>query len=81
MSKRDKLIINWQFVCLNLRTHYKSLSAISFEVGSDWQHLNRLARGEVMEAGFSVGIRLLDLHVEHCPGLHKGVLIDDSLLD
>lgn len=55
-------MIDWQRVCLNLRSRYKPLSAVAKEVGSDWRHLNRLARGEVEQPRFMTGIRLLDLH-------------------
>lgn len=57
---------NWSIICLQLRRDYKNLCAIGKEVGSDWQHLNRLARGDVKEPKFMVGIRLLDLHYDHC---------------
>jgi len=61
---------NWQQITLNLRSNYKSLSAIGREVGSDWQHMNRLSRGEVSEPKYSVGIKLLNLHFEHCNKSH-----------
>ena len=63
-------MINWQTVTLNLRTHYKPLSTVAKEVGSDWRHLNRLARGDVREPKFSTALRLLDLHLDLCPHLH-----------
>lgn len=64
-------MIDWQRVVLNLRTHYKPLSTIAKEVGSDWQHLNRLARGEVMQPRFNTGVALLDLHHRVCPQDHS----------
>lgn len=66
--------IDWQKVCLNLRRSYRPLSRVAKEVGSDWRHLNRLARGEVMQPKFNVGVRLLDLHLDHCPDRHRAVL-------
>ena len=68
-------MINWQTVCLNLRRHYKPLSAIAREINSDWRHLNRLARGETNQPRFDTGIRLLDLHFDKCRDLHKGILL------
>lgn len=71
-------VIDWQQVCLNIRAKYKNLSDVAKEVGSDWRHLNRLARGEVKQPSkFDVGLRLLDLHLDHCadrhgPGLLRG---------
>ena len=60
-------MIDWQTVTLSLRTHYKPLSAVAVEVGSDWQHLNRLARGEVMQPRFDTGVKLLDLAYDVLP--------------
>lgn len=67
-------MIDWCMVCNNLRARYKSLSSVAKEVGSDWQHLNRLARREVQEPKFTVGVKLLDLHHDHCPDKHSEVL-------
>ena len=68
-------MINWQTVTLNLRTHYKPLSTVAKEVGSDWAHLNRLARGDVKEPKFSTACKILDLHLIACPKLHNLKLI------
>lgn len=68
-------MINWQIVTLNLRTHYKNLSDVAKEIGSDWQHLNRLARGEVSQPRFDTGIKLLDLHFDKCKHLHNNKVI------
>jgi len=57
-------MIDWQRVCLNLRTHYAPLSRVAKETGSNWQHLNRLARGETDQPRFLTGVRLLDLHLD-----------------
>lgn len=67
--------IDWQIVTLNLRRHYKPLSQIAKEVGSDWRHLNRLARGEVNQPRFDTGMKLLDLHYDVCRERHREVLI------
>ena len=57
---------NWSTICLQLRRDYKGLSAIGKEVNSDWQHLNRLARGDVEQPKYLVGVKLLELHHDHC---------------
>lgn len=67
----ERLNIDWQKVCLNLRTHYASLSTVAKVVNSDWRHLNRLARGETHQPRFDTGMRLLDLHYDKCPQLHN----------
>jgi hypothetical protein len=66
-------MIDWQDITNNIRHHYKPLSTVAKEVGSDWRHLNRLARGEVNQPRFDVGVRLLDLHYDVCPEKHKGI--------
>lgn len=68
-------MVNWSAVCLHLRSRYKPLSEVAKEVGSDWRHLNRLARGEVQQPRFDVGMRLLDLHLDHCAELHRPDLL------
>ena len=40
------------------------MSQLAKKVGSDWQHLNRLARGDVREPKFMVGIKILDIHYD-----------------
>ena len=67
MKLAEEFAIDWQQLTLNIRTHYKPLSQVAKEVGSDWRHLNRLARGEVAQPRFNVGINLLDLHKDKCP--------------
>jgi hypothetical protein len=67
-------VIDWQKVALNLR-RYKPLSQVAKEVGSDWRHLQRLARGEVNEPRFNTGVRLLDLHYDKFPERHQEVLM------
>jgi hypothetical protein len=57
---------DWQLITLNLRTNYKNLTALGKEIGSDWAHLNRLARGEIYEPKHSVGEKLLKLHDKYC---------------
>ena len=67
-------MIDWMMVTNNLRRNYKNLTAISREIGgTDWAHLNRLARGEVKEPKFGVGMKLLDLHYDHCKESHDKI--------
>lgn len=68
-------MIDWQRVCLNLRTHYKSLATVAKEIGADWRHLQRLARGDTQQPRFDTGMRLLELHRAHCPELHQPEMI------
>lgn len=66
--------IDWQSVCNNLRRDYKNLTKVAKEVGTDWQHLNRIARGETKQPRFDVGMRLLDLHYDHCENRHGEIV-------
>ena len=66
--------INWMALTNNLRRDYKSLSTVAKEIGADWQHLNRLARGEVMCPRFDTGMKLLDLHYDKCRSKHLALL-------
>ncbi len=79
MSAAPKIapIIDWQRVCLNLRTHYKPLARIAVEdIGCDVATLQRLARGDVAESKWTICTRLLDLHYDKCPALHRrGVIM------
>ena len=60
-------MVNWPMLLCQLRRHYKPLSTVATEVGSNWQHLNRIARFEVAEPRFNLGVRLLDLAHDHIP--------------
>ena len=71
--------IDWSIVCNHLRARYKPLSTIGKEIGSDWQHLNRLARGEVVQPRINVGIKLLDLHFDYCRDRHNASIMRASL--
>ena len=67
-------MIDWQRTTLAIRRHYKPLSQVAKEVGSDWRHLNRLARGDVQQPRFLTGVKLLDLHYDKFPDKHQDVM-------
>lgn len=71
----DPARIDWQRVCLNLRTHYGPLSRVATEVGADAMTLQRMARGETSEPKFAAGVQLLDLHYAYCRELHGPTII------
>lgn len=54
-------MIDWQQLTISLRQHYKPLERVADELGISRQHINRLARGDVLEPRFNSGVRLLDL--------------------
>jgi len=56
-------MVDWQMVAIKLRG-YKPLSQVAKEIGCDWRHLNRLARGETQQPRFNTGVQLLDLYYD-----------------
>jgi hypothetical protein len=71
MMQPDLDRINFQTVTLNLRRNYKPLAQVAREIQSDEATLNRLARGEVRQPRFVTALKLLDLHLDHCPAKHN----------
>ena len=72
-------MIDWSLLTMLLRKHYKNLSQVGKEVGSDWQHINRLARGDVIQPKFDLGIKLLNLGHDHIPSeKFKKVLLNNG---
>ncbi len=70
------LDINWPILLLNLRTHYRSMSTVAREIGSNEAHLNRLIRGDVQQPKFNTGLKLIDLHYDHLPDMHDKRIIN-----
>lgn len=60
-------MIDWQQLTISLRQHYKPLERVADELGISRQHINRLARGDVLEPRFNSGVRLLDLAYDVLP--------------
>lgn len=60
-------MIDWALVILLLKKYFGNADKIAKAAISDWQHIGRLARGEVNEPRFNTGIRLLDLLAKHAP--------------
>jgi len=69
-------MIDWSLILIQLRAKYvhphpipnrddgtrRGMKAIAYVVGSDDVTLNRLARAEVHEPKYSVGVKILELH-------------------
>lgn len=53
-------MIDWSECVCKLRNHM-TYCQIADAVGMSWQHVRRLAAGEVSEPRFNSGVRLLDL--------------------
>ena len=63
--------LDWQAVVLNIRSAGLSVTAQARRVGMAPQTLRHFARGECSEPRFSQGLKLLDLHHQHCPEKHN----------
>ena len=68
-----KRMINWQQVILNLNNAGLSCERIAKTVSSNQRHIARIARCEVKEPKFNTGVRILDLHYDHCFERHQDV--------
>jgi hypothetical protein len=71
--KKTQTLVNWQKLALNLRKH-KPLSTISKEIGCEQMTLQRLARGDVAEPRFDLGLHLLNYHLDLYPEKHQELL-------
>ena len=58
-------MIDWALVLLRLQNRHASIYKLAAEVNSCPVHLGRVARGEVNEPKFMVGVKLLDLHYDY----------------
>jgi hypothetical protein len=67
--------IDWMIVTNNIRAKYKPLSQVASEVGTGWQTLNQMARGEVKQPRYDVAIRLLDVHFDYCRDRHTAEIL------
>lgn len=68
------MVIDWQQVVLNLRKAGLPCSAVARRIGRDPCVIQRLARGEKNEPLWSVGMALLDLHLDFCRDAHAKMM-------
>ncbi len=70
-------MIDWQRVVLHLGQR-RALSRIGKRVGASRETLSRIKCGHShREPPFSVGLKLLDLHLRYCPDQHKPDVIGE----
>ena len=67
--------IDWMRVMLNLKTHYKSLYAISRELNASYDTIKELYTGRSSNPRYNLAVALLDLHYDKCRNLHTRKLI------
>ena len=66
-------MVDWSMITNNIRRHMP-LSRAAKIVGCEYQHIGRLARGEVDQPRFMTGVKLLDLHYDLEPERHKALI-------
>jgi hypothetical protein len=74
--KRKQTLIDWQRLTLNLRAK-ATLSSWATELGCDSMTLQRLARRDVTEPRFELGLKLLNVHLDHFPDQHHQLFRGD----
>lgn len=73
MHHTDRIPIDWQQLVLNLRRHINTRK-IAALVGMSASNIQMYAEGKNTEPSFTLGIKLLDLHLEYCEPQHKKLL-------
>jgi hypothetical protein len=67
-------MINWPQLIENLQWAGLGVTRAATMAGVPAAHLSDIARRRVEEPPFSTGVKLLDLHLDACPGKHKELL-------
>jgi hypothetical protein len=67
--------IPWHRIVLNLRQEYRPVTKLAKEVRCSRDALQSLVSQQTREPRFSVGLALLDLHLDHCPDQHRAMRI------
>ena len=69
-------MIDWQRICCHLRRH-APLTHHARTLGCDPSLLHRYSRGRNMEPRLRLALRILDLHMDLCPELHRPEVIGE----
>jgi hypothetical protein len=64
MSKKKD--IDWVKVLLDLRDNYKPIPELAEELNQHANALRKIMSYDIDEPKYSVGVRLLELHEQHC---------------
>jgi len=67
-------MIDWYQLIENLQWAGLGVTRAATMAGVPASHLSDIARRRVEEPPFSTGVKLLDLHLDACPGKHKELL-------
>jgi len=64
-------MIDWQPIVNRLRNSRGPIERWARSINACPVHLCRLARGEVNDTKFNIGVRLLDMHLDDYPEHHR----------
>lgn len=67
-------MIDWTALITNLQRKNIGVTKAAALAGVPAIHVADLAKGKADEPPFSTGLKLLDLHLDACPGKHKNLL-------
>lgn len=66
-------MVDWTLILARLRKSRGSIAKVAPLVNACPDALNKIARGEVTEPKFMVGVKLLDLHFDDYPDIRMGL--------
>lgn len=67
-------MIDWEQLKKNFVSKRLGMTQVANAVGIPAAQLQPLWKGEALEPPFSVGVKLLDFHLDRCPELHDRLL-------
>ncbi|MEY2681171.1 MAG: hypothetical protein RL661_1402 [Pseudomonadota bacterium] len=70
-------MIDWRQLIENLQWVGLGVTKAAGMAGVPACHLSDIVRGKAEEPPFSTGLKLLDLHLDACPGKHAKLIEED----
>ena len=69
-------MIDWHKLIDNLQWAGIGVTTAAGLAGVPAEHIAQLVKGQADEPPFSTGLKLIDLHLDACPGKHMEILED-----
>lgn len=69
-------MIDWHKLIDNLQWAGIGVTKAAGLAGVPAEHIAKVVRGEMHEPYFTTGVKLIDLHLDACPGKHMEILED-----
>jgi len=67
-------MIDWSPIVLRLKNRGVSHTRLATLTGGCQQTIARLARGDVAQPKFDIGVKILDVHFDYCPDEHSRIV-------